>query len=53
MNTTNSEQVFNEATKHIVGGVNSPSRGYHAVGGGAPTVMERAEGAYFLGCRWQ
>lgn len=47
MNRTNSEQIFNEATKHIVGGVNSPSRGYHAVGGGAPTVMERAEGAYF------
>ena len=33
--------------EHIVGGVNSPSRGYQAVGGGAPTVMERAEGAYF------
>lgn len=42
-----SEQVYGEALKHIVGGVNSPSRAYKAVGGGAPTVMERAEGAYF------
>ncbi|MCM3089200.1 glutamate-1-semialdehyde 2,1-aminomutase [Bhargavaea ginsengi] len=42
-----SEQVYSEALKHIVGGVNSPSRAYKAVGGGAPTVMERAEGAYF------
>ncbi len=47
MNRTNSEQVYNEAIEHIVGGVNSPSRSYRAVGGGAPTVMERAEGAYF------
>lgn len=47
MNRTNSEQIFNEATEHIVGGVNSPSRSYRAVGGGAPTVMERANGAYF------
>jgi glutamate-1-semialdehyde 2,1-aminomutase len=44
---TKSETIYNEATEHIVGGVNSPSRGYHAVGGGSPTVMERAEGAYF------
>ncbi|WP_285847245.1 glutamate-1-semialdehyde 2,1-aminomutase [Sporosarcina luteola] len=47
MNRTNSEQIYQEACEHIVGGVNSPSRGYKAVGGGAPTVMERAEGAYF------
>lgn len=47
MNRTNSEQIFAEAEKHIVGGVNSPSRSYRAVGGGAPTVMEKAEGAYF------
>lgn len=44
---TKSEEIYNEACEHIVGGVNSPSRGYKAVGGGAPTVMERAEGAYF------
>ena len=47
MNRTKSEQIYREACEHIVGGVNSPSRGYKAVGGGAPTVMERAEGAYF------
>lgn len=47
MNRTKSEQIYQEACEHIVGGVNSPSRGYKAVGGGAPTVMERAEGAYF------
>ncbi|WP_316044316.1 glutamate-1-semialdehyde 2,1-aminomutase [Saccharococcus sp. Marseille-Q5394] len=47
MNRTNSEQIYQDACEHIVGGVNSPSRGYKAVGGGAPTVMERAEGAYF------
>lgn len=46
MNRTQSKKVFNEATKHIVGGVNSPSRSYRAVGGGAPTVMEKAQGAY-------
>ena len=44
---TKSEEIYQEACEHIVGGVNSPSRGYKAVGGGAPTVMERAEGAYF------
>lgn len=47
MNRTQSEQIFNEATEHIVGGVNSPSRSFRAVGGGAPTVMEKASGAYF------
>lgn len=47
MNFTNSEAIHSEALEHIVGGVNSPSRSYKAVGGGAPVVMERAEGAYF------
>lgn len=47
MNRKNSEAIYAEACEHIVGGVNSPSRGYKAVGGGAPTVMERAQGAYF------
>lgn len=47
MNRTKSEEIYREACEHIVGGVNSPSRGYKAVGGGAPTVMDRAEGAYF------
>ncbi len=47
MNFSKSEQLYEEALKHIVGGVNSPSRSYKAVGGGAPVVMERAKGAYF------
>ncbi|WP_223703459.1 glutamate-1-semialdehyde 2,1-aminomutase [Sutcliffiella deserti] len=47
MNFTKSEQIHEEAQKHIVGGVNSPSRSYKAVGGGSPVVMERGEGAYF------
>ena len=47
MNFTNSEQLYAEALEHIVGGVNSPSRSYKAVGGGAPVVMERGQGAYF------
>ncbi|MFT4416697.1 glutamate-1-semialdehyde 2,1-aminomutase [Fredinandcohnia humi] len=44
---TKSEELHKEALQHIVGGVNSPSRSYKAVGGGAPVVMERAKGAYF------
>lgn len=47
MNRTKSEQLHEEALQHIVGGVNSPSRSYKAVGGGAPTYMARAKGAYF------
>jgi glutamate-1-semialdehyde 2,1-aminomutase len=47
MQFTKSEQLYQEALQHIVGGVNSPSRSYKAVGGGAPVVMERAQGAYF------
>ncbi|WP_409297065.1 glutamate-1-semialdehyde 2,1-aminomutase [Peribacillus sp. SCS-26] len=42
-----SESLHKEAQEHIVGGVNSPSRSYKAVGGGAPVAMERAKGAYF------
>lgn len=47
MQRPNSEALYTDALKHIVGGVNSPSRSYKAVGGGAPTFMKRAEGAYF------
>lgn len=47
MNHTISAQLHEEALQHIVGGVNSPSRSYKAVGGGAPVSMERAQGAYF------
>lgn len=43
----NSEKLYEEALQHIVGGVNSPSRSYKAVGGGAPVFMKRGEGAYF------
>jgi glutamate-1-semialdehyde 2,1-aminomutase len=47
MHFTNSNRIHQEALRHIVGGVNSPSRSYKAVGGGSPIVMERAQGAYF------
>lgn len=47
MNHTNSERYYEEALKYIVGGVNSPSRAFKAVGGGAPVFMERGKGAYF------
>ena len=35
MNFTKSEALHKEALEHIVGGVNSPSRSFKAVGGGA------------------
>lgn len=47
MNHSTSEKLHEEALLHIVGGVNSPSRSYKAVGGGSPVAMERAKGAYF------
>jgi glutamate-1-semialdehyde 2,1-aminomutase len=47
MKFSQSELLHNEALKHIVGGVNSPSRSYKAVGGGSPIAMKRAKGAYF------
>ncbi|TYA11715.1 glutamate-1-semialdehyde 2,1-aminomutase [Paenibacillus faecis] len=47
MNRKQSELLYEEALKHIVGGVNSPSRSFKAVGGGAPVFMKKAEGAYF------
>lgn len=42
-----SARLYEEAKQHIVGGVNSPSRSFKAVGGGAPVFMARGEGAYF------
>ncbi|MBM7662564.1 glutamate-1-semialdehyde 2,1-aminomutase [Bacillus mesophilus] len=42
-----SEAIHKEALQHIVGGVNSPSRSFKAVGGGSPVVMARGKGAYF------
>lgn len=47
MNRSLSEQLYQEALQHIAGGVNSPSRSFKAVGGGAPVFMKRARGAYF------
>lgn len=47
MNYSTSETLHQEALQHIVGGVNSPSRSYKAVGGGSPVAMERGKGAYF------
>ncbi|MYL72787.1 glutamate-1-semialdehyde 2,1-aminomutase [Halobacillus litoralis] len=47
MNINQSEHLYKEATEHIVGGVNSPSRAYKGVGGGTPVYMERAEGSHF------
>lgn len=41
-----SEELFREACRSIVGGVNSPSRSFAAVGGGAPRFIVRGEGAY-------
>ncbi|MCR8643041.1 glutamate-1-semialdehyde 2,1-aminomutase [Paenibacillus sp. N1-5-1-14] len=47
MERTRSAELYTEALEHIVGGVNSPSRSFKAVGGGAPVFMKRGEGAYF------
>lgn len=47
MNRSTSEHLYQEALQHIVGGVNSPSRSFKAVGGGAPVFMKRARGARF------
>jgi len=47
MGFKNSEILHKEALKYIVGGVNSPSRSYKAVGGGSPVTMDKADGAYF------
>ncbi|PZE20880.1 glutamate-1-semialdehyde 2,1-aminomutase [Paenibacillus xerothermodurans] len=42
-----SEALYAEALQHIVGGVNSPSRSFKAVGGGSPVFMKRGQGAHF------
>lgn len=47
MKFTNSDLLYNEALEHILGGVNSPSRSYKAVGGGSPIFMKKAKGQYF------
>lgn len=47
MDFSKSQELYSEALEVIVGGVNSPSRAYKAVGGGTPVYMEHAKGAYF------
>jgi glutamate-1-semialdehyde 2,1-aminomutase len=47
MTRNRSAELHQEAEQHIVGGVNSPSRSFKAVGGGAPVYMRKAQGAYF------
>lgn len=46
MSFPHSESLFARAQRCIAGGVNSPSRSYDAVGGGAPRFIARGEGAY-------
>lgn len=45
MSNPNSKALFQEASKYIPGGVNSPVRAFKSVGGD-PIFMERAKGAY-------
>jgi len=40
-----SREIFDRATKLLVGGVNSPVRAFRSVGG-EPIIIERGEGAY-------
>lgn len=47
MNHEQSARLHEQACDVILGGVNSPSRSFKAVGGGAPVTMEKAQGAYF------
>ncbi|ADU29259.1 glutamate-1-semialdehyde 2,1-aminomutase [Evansella cellulosilytica] len=47
MKRIQSEALYEEALDVILGGVNSPSRSFKAVGGGSPIFMEKAKGAYF------
>lgn len=47
MNRDTSASLYQEALEHIVGGVNSPSRSFKAVGGGSPVFMKKAAGAHF------
>lgn len=45
MNTSNSKQLFQTASKYIPGGVNSPVRAFKSVGGD-PIFIKNAKGAY-------
>lgn len=44
-----SKQLFERASKHIPGGVNSPVRAFKAVGG-TPVFIDHADGAYIFDC---
>ncbi|HFE5366231.1 TPA: glutamate-1-semialdehyde 2,1-aminomutase [Staphylococcus aureus] len=46
MNFSESERLQQLSNEYILGGVNSPSRSYKGVGGGAPVVMKEGHGAY-------
>lgn len=46
MNFSESERLQQLSNEYILGGVNSPSRSYKVVGGGAPVVMKEGHGAY-------
>ncbi|HDP1926650.1 TPA: glutamate-1-semialdehyde 2,1-aminomutase [Staphylococcus aureus] len=46
MNFSESERLQQLSNEYILGGVNSPSRSYKAVGGGTPVVMKEGHGAY-------
>lgn len=46
MKFTESERLQQLSNEYILGGVNSPSRSYKAVGGGAPVVMKEGHDAY-------
>ncbi|VED59938.1 glutamate-1-semialdehyde 2,1-aminomutase [Staphylococcus simulans] len=46
MKFTESERLQSLSDEYILGGVNSPSRSYKAVGGGAPVVMNEGKGQY-------
>ena len=48
MNHEQSARWHERAKLAIIGGVNSPSRSYIAVGGGAPVTLLRGEGAHVL-----
>ena len=47
MDTTQSRLWYERAQAVILGGVNSPSRAFKAVGGGYPIVMAKGEGSRF------
>ncbi|MGH8548517.1 MAG: glutamate-1-semialdehyde 2,1-aminomutase [Methylococcales bacterium] len=50
--TTDSEQLFQTASRFIPGGVNSPVRAFKGVGG-TPIFIDSAEGAFIIDCSGQ